>query len=57
MTTHAAARPERFFADRYGLTASRLETLVGSAAGRVDHADVFLEHEVTEELLLEDGVV
>ncbi|MBI3457667.1 MAG: metalloprotease TldD [Candidatus Rokubacteria bacterium] len=50
--------PERFFADRYGLTAGRLERLLGSAAGgRVDYADVFIEHQVGEELLLEDGVV
>ncbi len=50
--------PERFFADRYGLTPSRLERLLGSAAGGpVDYADVFIEHQVNEELLLEDGVV
>jgi TldD protein len=50
--------PERFFADRYGLTPSRLERLLGSAgAGPVDYADVFLEYQVEEELLLEDGVV
>ena len=56
-TDRDLARPDRFFADRFGLTASRLDALVGSAAGRVDYADVFIEHEVTEELLLEDGVV
>jgi TldD protein len=50
--------PERFFADRYGLTPSRLERLLGSAgAGPVDYADVFLEYQVEEELLIEDGVV
>jgi TldD protein len=56
-TTRDLARPGRFFADRYGLTSSRLDALVGSAAGRVDYADVFIEHEVTEELQLEDGMV
>jgi TldD protein len=50
--------PERFFADRYGLTPHRLERLLGSAgAGPVDYADVFLEYQVEEELQLEDGVV
>jgi TldD protein len=58
MATRELARPERFFADRYGLTPSRLERLLGEAAGRqVDYADVFMEHQVTEEFLLEDGVV
>jgi TldD protein len=50
--------PERFFADRYGLTSGRLERLLGSAGrGPVDHADVFVEHQVSEEIVLEDGVV
>jgi hypothetical protein len=35
--------PERFFADRYGLTATRLERLLGSAGGgQVEYADVFI---------------
>jgi TldD protein len=59
MTTIAApsARPERFFADRFGLTQPRLEALVGTAASQVDYADVFIEYQVAEELILEDGVV
>ena len=58
MTTSPLARPERFFADRYGLTSGRIERLLGEAAGRqVDYADVFMEHQVSEELLLEDRVV
>jgi TldD protein len=58
MTTAAQPpRPDRFFADRFGLTGSRLEALVGSAASRVDYADVFVEYQVAEELVLEDGVV
>ncbi len=56
-TTPPMARPEGFFADRFGLTPARLEGLVGSAARRVDYADVFLEYQVAEELVLEDGVV
>jgi TldD protein len=50
--------PERFFADRYGLTPTRLERLLGAAAGGpIDYADVYLEHQVGEELVLEDGAV
>jgi TldD protein len=50
--------PEHFFADRFGLTPTRLEGLLGSAmTGVVDYADVFIEYQVNEELVLEDGVV
>src|SRR5262249_49532555 len=52
------ARPERFFEDRFGLTSSTMERLLGSAlAGRVDHADLYLEYRVSEELVLEEGAV
>src|ERR1700741_2711218 len=52
------ARPERFFADRFGLNASTMERLLGSTlAGRVDHADLYLEYRVSEELVLEEGAV
>jgi TldD protein len=51
------ARPERFFADRYGLTPGRLERLVGLAGDRLDYADVFVEHQLAEELVLEDSAV
>src|SRR5215813_2560267 len=58
MDTHMLARPERFFEDRFGLTASALERLLGSQlAGRVDHADLFLEYRISEELTLEEGAV
>ncbi|HLE44509.1 MAG TPA: metalloprotease TldD [Methylomirabilota bacterium] len=58
MATRDLVRPERFFADRYGLTPSRLDGLLGLAGGRqVDYADVFIEYQVAEELGLEDGVV
>jgi TldD protein len=52
------ARPERFFEDRFGLTSSAMERLVGSALrGRVEHADLYLEYRVSEELVLEEGAV
>ncbi len=52
------ARPERFFADRFGLNVGTMERLLGSAlAGRVDHADLYLEYRVSEELVLEEGAV
>ena len=52
------ARPEKFFEDRFGLSASTLDRLLGSElAGRVDHADLFLEYRVSEELILEEGAV
>src|SRR5262245_52169298 len=57
MAMTAAPQPDLFFADRYGLTQSRLDSLVGSAASRVDYADVFIEYQVAEELVIEDGVV
>ena len=51
-------RPERFFADRFGLSASVTERLLGGTlARRVDHADLYLEYRVTEELVLEEGAV
>jgi TldD protein len=52
------ARPDRFFADRFGLNATALDRLLGNALrGRVDHADVYLEYRVNEELILEEGAV
>jgi len=52
------ARPERFFEDRFGLTPSTMERLLGSTlARRVDHADLYLEYRVSEELMLEEGAV
>jgi TldD protein len=52
------ALPERFFADRFGLNAGAMERLLGSTlAGRVDHADLFLEYRISEELVLEEGAV
>jgi TldD protein len=52
------AHPERFFEDRFGLTPSVMERLLGSTlASRADHADLFLEYRVNEELVLEEGAV
>src|SRR4029453_6862369 len=52
------AHPERFFADRFGMNAGARERLPGSTlAGRVDHADLFLEYRISEELVLEEGAV
>jgi len=58
MDNHMLARPERFFEDRFGLTSSVLERLLGSElAGRVDHADLYLEYRISEDLTLEEGAV
>jgi len=51
------ARPDRFFEDRFGLTTSVMERLLGSALSRADHADLYLEYRVNEELVLEEGAV
>ncbi len=52
------ARPERFFAERFDVTPSLMERLLGSALrGRVDDADVYLEYRINEELVLEEGTV
>ena len=57
-TTPDLVRPERFFADRFGLTEARLDGILGAARrGAVDYADVFIEHQLAEDLLLEEGVV
>jgi TldD protein len=58
MSHYMLARPERFFEDKFGLTSSALERLLGShLAGRVDHADLYLEYRISEELTLEEGAV
>jgi TldD protein len=58
MTELVQKRPERFFADRFNVTPSVMERLLGSALkGRVDDADIYLEYRVNEELVLEEGTV
>jgi TldD protein len=53
-----SAPPERFFEQRFGLTPSMMERLLGGTlARRVDHADVYLEYRTSEELILEEGAV
>jgi TldD protein len=52
------ARPERFFSDRFNVTPSLMEKVLGGALkGRVDDADIYLEYRVNEELVLEEGAV
>jgi TldD protein len=52
------AHPERFFADRFAVTPGLMERLIGSTLARkVDDADVYLEYRISEELVLEEGVV
>jgi len=54
----AHVRPDRFFADRFNVTPSLMERLLGSnLVGRVDDADIYLEYRVNEELALEENVV
>jgi TldD protein len=58
MTDPALARPERFFSDRFNVTPSLMEKVLGgSLKGRVDDADIYLEYRINEELILEEGVV
>ncbi len=58
MTEIVRVRPERFFADRFNVTPSSMDELLGGALrGRVDDADIYLEYRVNEELLLEEGTV
>src|SRR5262245_60538041 len=51
------ARPERFFEHRFGLSPSAMERLLGSIGRTIDHADLFLEYRINEELTLEEGAV
>jgi TldD protein len=58
MTEIVHARPERFFADRFNVTPSLIDRLLGSALrGRVEDADVYLEYRVNEELVIEEGTI
>jgi TldD protein len=58
MNELAHVRPERFFSDRFDVTPSLVERLLGSALrGRVDDADVFLEYRISEEVVLEEQAV
>jgi TldD protein len=58
MSDLARQRPESFFSDRFNVTASLMERLLGSSLrGRVDDADIYLEYRINEELVLEEGSV
>jgi TldD protein len=58
IVTQDIARPERFFAERFGLTADHFDRLLGRAmAGRVEDADLYLEYQIDEVLTLEEGAV
>jgi TldD protein len=58
MTDLVRTGPDRFFADRFNVTASLIEKVLGSnLLGRVDDADVYLEYCINEELQLEEGMV
>ena len=54
----APTSPERFFSDRFDVTPTLMERLLGGElARRVDDADIYLEYRVNEELVLEENVV
>jgi TldD protein len=58
MTDLARTRPETFFNERFNLTPSMVERLLGAnLLGRVDDADMYLEYRINEEVVLEEGVV
>ena len=58
MIDSALVRPEHFFSDRFNVTPSLMEKVLGGALkGRVDDADIYLEYRINEELMLEDGAV
>src|SRR3972149_11545575 len=51
-------KPENFFADRFGVTDRSLERVFAELrGGRVDHADLYFEYTISEELSLEEGQV
>src|SRR3989338_11002789 len=54
----AHTRPESFFSDRFNVTSSLLDRVLGSnLLGKVDDADIYLEYRINEELQLEEGTV
>ena len=54
----ARARPESFFADRFNVTSSLLDRVLGTnLLGKVDDADIYLEYCINEELQLEESTV
>jgi TldD protein len=59
MTMEIPSRePERFFLERFGLSQSLLEQIVGNAiARRADYADLYFEFRRAQSLSLEEGLV
>src|SRR5437667_11304317 len=58
MTDLVSTRTERFFSDRFNITAGLMERVLGgNLVGKVDDADIYLEYRINEELLLEEGTV
>jgi TldD protein len=58
MSDPVPVRPEHFFSDRFSVTPSLMEKVLGGALkGRVDDADIYLEYRINEELVLEEGAV
>src|ERR1700675_1759412 len=58
MTEITRARPEYFFADRFNVTPTVMDHLLGSALrGRVEDADVYLEYRINEELVIEESTI
>jgi TldD protein len=52
------ARPERFFHERFGLPATALERVLGTALDRrADYAELYFELRVTQTASLEEGAV
>src|ERR1700693_4060593 len=58
MTEIVHARPEYFFADRFSVTPTVMDHLLGSALrGRVEDADIYLEYRINEELVIEESTI
>jgi len=58
MTEITRARPEYFFADRFNVTPTVIDHLLGSALrGRVEDADIYLEYRINEELVIEESTI
>jgi TldD protein len=58
MTELVQRHPERFFSDRFNVTPSLMDRVIGSALkGRVEDADIYLEYRINEEVVLEESHV
>lgn len=50
--------PDRFFLEKFGVSNSHLEQVMGRAlGGRIDYADLYFEYRVSESVSLEEGLV